>query len=91
MGLFLSADVIHHLTLTDVASGWTHKTGLYKFERPAALVVEAVHDIPEELSVPLARISTPITAGQFINEELLGHCTGAITSPSRGTRSVQKK
>jgi len=70
-GGFLSAGVIHSLTLTDVASTWTEVRALKTKAR--RWVLEALQDIRASLPFPLLGIDSD-NGGEFINHELLAYC-----------------
>lgn len=70
-GGFLSAEVIHTLTLTDVASGWTELGALKSKAR--RWVLEALEQIRTRLPFPLLGIDSD-NGGEFINEELMAYC-----------------
>jgi hypothetical protein len=70
-GGFPSSDVLHSLTLTDVASTWTEVRALKSKAR--RWVLEALQDIRTSLPFPLLGIDSD-NGGEFINHELLAYC-----------------
>lgn len=64
-------DVLHSLTLTDVATGWTEVRGLKTKAR--RWVLEALVDITEKLPFSILGIDSD-NGSEFINEELLSYC-----------------
>jgi len=70
-GGFPSSDVIHSLTLTDVASTWTEVRALKTKAR--RWVLNALQDIRASLPFPLLGIDSD-NGGEFINHELLAYC-----------------
>jgi len=70
-GGFPGADVIHSLTLTDVATGWTEVRGLKTKAR--RWVLEALADITQRLPFPILGIDTD-NGSEFVNEELIAYC-----------------
>lgn len=67
-----SSDVVHSLTLTDVATGWTEVRALKTKAR--RWVVEALGDITTKLPFPLYGIDCD-NGSEFINAELSAYCT----------------
>ncbi len=66
-----ASDVIHSLTLTDIASGWTEVAALRSKAR--RWVLEALKEI--RLGLPFALLGLDSdNGGEFINEELLLYC-----------------
>ncbi|MBP1658159.1 MAG: putative transposase for insertion sequence element [Bacteroidetes bacterium] len=70
-GGFPASEVIHSLTLTDVATGWTEARALKTKAR--RWVLEALADITAQLPFTLLGITSD-NGGEFINEELLAYC-----------------
>lgn len=65
------AEVIHSLTLTDVATGWTEARGLKTKAR--RWVLEALADITAQIPFKLLGVTSD-NGGEFINQELLTYC-----------------
>jgi len=80
------SDVIHSLTLTDVASGWTEARALKTKAR--RWVIEALDDITAHLPFKLRGITSD-NGGEFINRELLAYCTDHELTFTR-TREYRK-
>jgi hypothetical protein len=66
-----ASDVIHSLTLTDIASGWTEVAALRSKAR--RWVLEALKDKRSELPFALLGLDSD-NGGEFINEELFLYC-----------------
>ena len=66
-----SSDVIHSLTLTDVASSWTEARELKTKAR--RWVLAALDDITAELPFKLLGVTSD-NGGEFINRELMDYC-----------------
>jgi hypothetical protein len=66
------AEVIHSLTLTDVATGWTEARALKTKAR--RWVLEALDDITGQLPFTLLGVTSD-NGGEFINQELMDYCT----------------
>jgi hypothetical protein len=71
-GESLSGSFAHTLTLTDIASGWTESIPL--LVREAALVVEAVERVRQELPFRLLGIDSD-NGSEFVNETMVAYCT----------------
>lgn len=71
-GGFPGPDVIHTLTLTDVATGWTEIRPLKTKAR--RWVLEALADMRETLPFPLRGVDSD-SGSEFINRELLAYCS----------------
>ena len=65
------SDVIHSLTLTDVATGWTEVRPLKTKAR--RWVLEALANMTTQLPFPLLGIDSD-NGSEFINEELMAYC-----------------
>lgn len=70
-GGFLSSDVVHSLTMTDIASTWTEIRALKTKAR--RWVLQAIENIRQALPFPLLGMDSD-NGGEFINEELMAYC-----------------
>lgn len=66
-----ASDVIHSLTLTDIASGWTEVAALRSKAR--RWVLDALKDMRAGLPFPILGLDSD-NGGEFINEELFLYC-----------------
>lgn len=66
------AEVIHSLTLTDVATGWTEARAIKTKAR--RWVLEALAEITAQLPFALLGVTSD-NGGEFINQELMDYCT----------------
>lgn len=78
-----ASDVIHSLTLTDVASGWTEVAALRSKAR--RWVLEALKDKRRELPFALLGLDSD-NGGEFINEELFLYCRDEHVTFTRSRR-----
>lgn len=66
-----ASDVLHSLTLTDVATGWTELRGLRTKAR--RWVLEALQDVRAQLPFPVLGLDCD-NGSEFINDELFRYC-----------------